>query len=182
MSTTLRRRGRADRRDDLVDHRLQMKALARRNRDLEAEFFDGAGDDRPDRGDGRPPQAFPQSVFAIVLARDLPEAPELRRALVEATRAGYVETFAAWRAGLARTWRDAGAGFTEVVTDEPAEHAVRRIARDVQTVVAQPETRERLQATGAELFEDHQAGFRRFFLADIEKWRGVVKAANLKLE
>ena len=53
---------------------------------------------------------------------------------------------------------------------------------DVQAVVAQPETRERLQATGAELFEDDQAGFRRFFLADIEKWRGVVKAANLKLE
>jgi hypothetical protein len=52
----------------------------------------------------------------------------------------------------------------------------------VQAVVAQPETRERLQATGAELFEDDQAGFRRFFLADIEKWRGVVKAANLKLE
>src|SRR5262245_60867125 len=63
----------------------------------------------------------------------------------------------------------------------PAELA-ERIARDVQTVLAQPETRERLQATGAELFEDDQAGFRRFFLADIEKLRGVVKAANLKLE
>ena len=57
-----------------------------------------------------------------------------------------------------------------------------RIACDIQTVVAQPETRERLQATGAELFEDDQAGFRRFFFADIEKWRGEVKAANLKLE
>jgi tripartite-type tricarboxylate transporter receptor subunit TctC len=49
-------------------------------------------------------------------------------------------------------------------------------------VLAQPETRERLQATGAELFEADQAGFRRFFVADIEKWRNVVKAANLKLE
>jgi uncharacterized protein (DUF58 family) len=67
---------------------------------------------------------------ASVMATD-PEAPELRRALVEATRAGYRESFAAWRAALARAWRDAGAGYAEVVTDEPAEHAVRRIARDV---------------------------------------------------
>ncbi len=57
-----------------------------------------------------------------------------------------------------------------------------RIARDVQTVVALPETRAKLQAVGVELFEDNQANFRRFFLADIEKWRRVVKAANLKLE
>jgi len=59
------------------------------------------------------------------------ERPALRRALVEATRAGYQSEFAAWRASLARGWRDAGAGYTEVATDEPAEHAVRRIARDV---------------------------------------------------
>jgi uncharacterized protein (DUF58 family) len=67
---------------------------------------------------------------ASVMATD-PEAPELRRALVEATRPGYQSEFAAWRAALARAWRDAGAGFTEVVTDEPADRAVRRIARDV---------------------------------------------------
>jgi len=69
---------------------------------------------------------------ASVMATD-PEAPELRRALVESTRAGYAEAFGAWRAALARSWRDAGAGYTEVATDEPAEHAVRRIARDVMT-------------------------------------------------
>ena len=45
-----------------------------------------------------------------------------------ATRA----TFAVWRAEMARAWRDGGAGYTEVVTDEPADHAVRRIARDVR--------------------------------------------------
>ena len=67
---------------------------------------------------------------ASVMATD-PEAPEVRRALVEATRAGYQSEFALWRASLARAWREAGAGFTEVRTDEPAEHAVRRIARDV---------------------------------------------------
>jgi tripartite-type tricarboxylate transporter receptor subunit TctC len=57
-----------------------------------------------------------------------------------------------------------------------------RIARDIQTVMAQPETREKLQGVGVELFEDNQANFRRFFTAEVEKWRNVVKAANLKLE
>jgi tripartite-type tricarboxylate transporter receptor subunit TctC len=57
-----------------------------------------------------------------------------------------------------------------------------RIARDVQMALAQPETREKLQSVGVELFEDDQAGFRRFFAAEIEKWRKVVKAANLTLE
>ena len=76
----------------------------------------------------------------------------------------------------ARLWQ----GFFAPASVPPELSA--RIARDVQAVLAQPETRERLQATGAELFEEDQAGFRRFFLADIEKWRNVVKAANLKLE
>ena len=49
-------------------------------------------------------------------------------------------------------------------------------------VVAQPETRAKLQSVGVELFEDNQANFRGFFVAEIEKWRKVVKAANLKLE
>ena len=52
----------------------------------------------------------------------------------------------------------------------------------VQTVLAQPETRGKLQSVGVELFEDNQANFRGFFVAEIEKWRNVVKAANLKLE
>ncbi len=69
---------------------------------------------------------------AAVMATD-PEQPALRRPLVETTREGYALAFAAWRAETARTWRDAGAGYTEVITDEPAEHAVRRIARDVMT-------------------------------------------------
>jgi tripartite-type tricarboxylate transporter receptor subunit TctC len=57
-----------------------------------------------------------------------------------------------------------------------------RIAADIQHVLALAETRERLEKAGASLFEDNQAGFRRFFHAEIEKWRGVVKKANLKLE
>ena len=63
----------------------------------------------------------------------------------------------------------------------PADLAA-RIAADVQAVLALPETREKLQGAGVALFEDSHANFRRFFLADIEKWRGVVKKANLKLE
>ncbi|MBI2797316.1 MAG: DUF58 domain-containing protein [Gemmatimonadetes bacterium] len=60
------------------------------------------------------------------LAED-PEAPELRRALVGATREPYRAAFAAWRAGVARAWRAAGARYVEVVTDEPSERAVRRV-------------------------------------------------------
>jgi tripartite-type tricarboxylate transporter receptor subunit TctC len=57
-----------------------------------------------------------------------------------------------------------------------------RIARDVQAVLALPETREKLQGAGVALFEDNQENFRRFFHTEIEKWRNVVKKANLKLE
>jgi tripartite-type tricarboxylate transporter receptor subunit TctC len=57
-----------------------------------------------------------------------------------------------------------------------------RIARDVEAVLKEPETRERLGKAGASLFEDNQENFRRFFVADIEKWRKLVKSTNLKLE
>jgi tripartite-type tricarboxylate transporter receptor subunit TctC len=57
-----------------------------------------------------------------------------------------------------------------------------RIARDVETVLKQPETREMLQKSGAALFEDNQANFKKFFRADIEKWKNLVKRTNLKLE
>jgi tripartite-type tricarboxylate transporter receptor subunit TctC len=57
-----------------------------------------------------------------------------------------------------------------------------RIARDVQTVLKQPETRANLAKVGVALFEDNQANFIKFFHADIEKWRNLVKRTNLKLE
>ena len=62
-----------------------------------------------------------------MLAAD-PERPELQRLLMEATRRDYEESFGRWRADTARDWRSAGASYTEVVTDEPASRAVRRIA------------------------------------------------------
>ena len=57
-----------------------------------------------------------------------------------------------------------------------------RIARDIGTVLKQPETRERLAKAGASLFEDSQENFRRFFYSDIEKWKDLVKKTGLKLE
>lgn len=56
-----------------------------------------------------------------------PEAPEIRRPLVGATREAYHAAFDAWRAGVARSWRAAGTRYIEVVSDEPSERAVRRI-------------------------------------------------------
>lgn len=57
-----------------------------------------------------------------------------------------------------------------------------RIARDIETVLKQPETRANLAKVGVALFEDNQANFTRFFHADIEKWKNLVKSTNLKLE
>jgi uncharacterized protein (DUF58 family) len=62
-----------------------------------------------------------------LLAAD-PEQPTLQRLLVDSTRVAYENAFGEWRADMARRWRAAGAVYIEVVTDEPASHAVRRIA------------------------------------------------------
>ena len=56
------------------------------------------------------------------------------------------------------------------------------IARDIQAVMALPETKQKLAGASVTIWEDSQAGFRRAFLADIAKWRDVVKRSNLKLE
>jgi tripartite-type tricarboxylate transporter receptor subunit TctC len=57
-----------------------------------------------------------------------------------------------------------------------------KIAADIQAVVADPETQEKLAASRVSLFRDNQANFKRFFHADVAKWRDVVKRSNLKLE
>jgi uncharacterized protein (DUF58 family) len=62
-----------------------------------------------------------------MLAAD-PEQPTMQRLLLESTRAAYENAFGDWRAEMARRWRAAGAVYIEVVTDEPASRAVRRIA------------------------------------------------------
>ena len=62
-----------------------------------------------------------------LLAAD-PEQGFVQRMLVESTRREYEERFASWRADVARRWRAAGVSYTEVITDEPAPRAVRRMA------------------------------------------------------
>jgi tripartite-type tricarboxylate transporter receptor subunit TctC len=57
-----------------------------------------------------------------------------------------------------------------------------RIAKDIQAVLALPETREKLQGAGVSLFEDSHDNFKRYFPREVQKWRDVVKKANLKLE
>ena len=57
-----------------------------------------------------------------------PERSEMRRMLLETTRAAYESRFAEWRSDMAHRWRAAGAAYTEVRTDEAAAHAVRRVA------------------------------------------------------
>lgn len=64
----------------------------------------------------------------LALAVD-PEDPRLRRPFDAAARTAYAARFAEWRAGLARAWREAGAAYALVVTDEPPARAVRRIVR-----------------------------------------------------
>lgn len=61
------------------------------------------------------------------LAAD-PEQPGIQRLLMDTTRREYERAFADWRAEMARRWRGAGAAYTEVLSDEPVAHAVRRIA------------------------------------------------------
>jgi uncharacterized protein (DUF58 family) len=63
----------------------------------------------------------------VMLAAD-PEQMTLQRLLGESTRREYDVAFAGWRTEMARQWRAAGAAYTEVITDEPTPHAVRRIA------------------------------------------------------
>jgi tripartite-type tricarboxylate transporter receptor subunit TctC len=57
-----------------------------------------------------------------------------------------------------------------------------RIASDIEKVVALPETREKLAGASVTIWPGSQAEFKRFFPVEVEKWRGVVKKANLRLE
>jgi len=57
-----------------------------------------------------------------------------------------------------------------------------KISSDVQAVMALPETKQKLAGASVVIWEDSQANFRRAFLADIAKWREVVRKTGLKLE
>jgi tripartite-type tricarboxylate transporter receptor subunit TctC len=57
-----------------------------------------------------------------------------------------------------------------------------KIAADIRSTLAQPETAEKLAGASVTLWDAEQAAFRRFFAAEIDKWRAVVKDANLKFD
>jgi len=57
-----------------------------------------------------------------------------------------------------------------------------RIAADIATVRARPDTREKFQGAGVALWEETHPGFKKYFLGEVDKWRGVVRRTNLKLE
>ena len=63
----------------------------------------------------------------------------------------------------------------------PGELAA-RIASDIRATLAETATHEKLAGASVTLWAADQAQFKRFFAAEIEKWRGVVKKANLKFD
>jgi tripartite-type tricarboxylate transporter receptor subunit TctC len=63
----------------------------------------------------------------------------------------------------------------------PAELAA-RIAGDIEKVMMLPETREKLAGASVTVYTSSQPEFKRFFSEEIEKWRDVVRKANLRLE
>ena len=63
----------------------------------------------------------------------------------------------------------------------PAELAA-HIAADIEKVVALPGTHDKLAGASVTVYGAGQAEFKRFFAGEIEKWRGVVKKSNLRLQ
>jgi uncharacterized protein (DUF58 family) len=61
-----------------------------------------------------------------MLATD-PEDATISRPLTPATRDAYRASFDAWRAGVARAWRDDGVAYHEIVDDAPVDVLVRLI-------------------------------------------------------
>jgi tripartite-type tricarboxylate transporter receptor subunit TctC len=57
-----------------------------------------------------------------------------------------------------------------------------KIASDVQATLGERETQDKLAGASVTLWAADQAQFKRFFAAEIDKWRGVVKKANLKFD
>jgi tripartite-type tricarboxylate transporter receptor subunit TctC len=71
-------------------------------------------------------------------------------------------------------------GFFAPASMPPALAA--RIAADIEAVLRMPATRDKMLGAGVTLFEADHATFKRYFVQEVEKWRAVVKKANLKLE
>ena len=57
-----------------------------------------------------------------------------------------------------------------------------KISADIQATLAQRETQQKLAGASVALWTADPAQFKRFFPAEVAKWREVVKKANLKLD
>jgi tripartite-type tricarboxylate transporter receptor subunit TctC len=105
-------------------------------------------------------------AIAVTSAARAPSAPELPTVAEAAGLAGYEAT--AWN-GL----------FAPAGT--PPE-VIALLARTVAEVLAEPETRQRFANDGASVGSGTQAEFGAFVKREIDKWRGVVQRANVKVE
>jgi hypothetical protein len=63
---------------------------------------------------------------AAMLATD-PEDAAMARPLTAVTRDAYRASFDAWRAGVARAWRDDGVAYHEIVDDAAVDVLVRLV-------------------------------------------------------
>jgi tripartite-type tricarboxylate transporter receptor subunit TctC len=63
----------------------------------------------------------------------------------------------------------------------PAD-AVERLAADVSKALADPRVRETITAQGADPMSSTPAEFRRFFVAELEKWGKLIRAAGIKAD
>ena len=57
-----------------------------------------------------------------------------------------------------------------------------RLEAEVQAVMALPEVRQRLAATGAQAVGSNSADFARFVRAQTQQWAGVIRTAGIKLD
>jgi tripartite-type tricarboxylate transporter receptor subunit TctC len=101
------------------------------------------------------------AVTTATRSKVLPELPTVAEALP-----GYVVT----------GWLGIG-----VPKNTPPE-IIDRLNREMNAVLADPETLTRLANVGSEPFSGSPADFGRFIAAEAEKWAKVVRFANLKVE
>ena len=117
----------------------------------------------------------PGFELTVLLDRfDVPQGQTLALPIVVTRRdyTGPIELFVEGPAGLTGT-------LTVAMGQPPANQPVQL---PLKATLAHPETKEKLAGASVTLWEADQPAFKRFFTAEIEKWRGLVKKANLKFD
>ena len=59
---------------------------------------------------------------------------------------------------------------------------VERLNREVQDILAQPEVRDKLAATGTETMSGQEAHTQAFVAAEVERWAAVIQAARIRMD